>query len=309
MASKKLREAIELVKKGDKISARQMLVEILRADPKNELAWLWLSVCVDDMEQKKYCLKRALSINPNSQYARKALAKLNQSSNPYDAASPSPTELKAPTGSQESPQPIGLSAPESGQSGESGKKQNFSGEDKTSSAFLNIISGFLGIFIAAIIIIILGTLCSGSNEISSSPGAEGSGPPLSAVGFYCRESTKRYMSKIRPLVSEFNDTMKLASSTARIALSPVVKDLQRIRRDIANIQAPDCAREANDLLIDGMDGVINAFMLFMADASNITVAQEMDWGLRSMTSALEQLMALADGRPTPTPMVLPKNLP
>lgn len=117
------------------------------------------------------------------------------------------------------------------------------------------------------------------------------------------------MSKIRPLVSEFNDTMKLASSTARIALSPVVKDLQRIRRDIANIQAPDCAREANDLLIDGMDGVINAFMLFMADASNITVAQEMDWGLRSMTSALEQLMALADGRPTPTPMVLPKNLP
>jgi hypothetical protein len=76
MTLEKLQSAIKLVKSGDKQSARQLLLEILKSDPHNEKAWLWLSACVDTIEQRKYCLEKVLAINPNNVEVHNALHSL-----------------------------------------------------------------------------------------------------------------------------------------------------------------------------------------------------------------------------------------
>jgi len=77
MSLDKLNDAITKAKSGDKVTAGKMLSEYVRENPSNETAWLWLSVCVSPIEQKRFCLNKALSINPHNENARKALEKLD----------------------------------------------------------------------------------------------------------------------------------------------------------------------------------------------------------------------------------------
>lgn len=71
---KKLQEAIIAIKKGEKELGKKLLTEILRTDPNNEVAWLWMSTVVKDSSQRQQCLERALKINPNNQAAQRNLA-------------------------------------------------------------------------------------------------------------------------------------------------------------------------------------------------------------------------------------------
>ncbi|MBN1995276.1 MAG: DUF3592 domain-containing protein [Anaerolineae bacterium] len=76
--SEKLQQAITLIKAGDKQNGQRLLAEILRADPKNENAWLWMSSVVATDEQCRHCLNQVLALNPNNQLAHTGLAKLQQ---------------------------------------------------------------------------------------------------------------------------------------------------------------------------------------------------------------------------------------
>ncbi len=76
--SDKLQQAITLIKLGDKQNGGRLLAEILKAEPRNETAWLWMSSIVDNDEQRRYCLEQVLTIDPNNQLAKKGLAKLQQ---------------------------------------------------------------------------------------------------------------------------------------------------------------------------------------------------------------------------------------
>ena len=82
MTDELLRQAIELVKQGKKKSGGEILVEILRKEPKNETAWIWLAACYSDPEKTKKCLKRTLEINPDNHIAQKALASLEPVESP-----------------------------------------------------------------------------------------------------------------------------------------------------------------------------------------------------------------------------------
>lgn len=86
MASEKLSNAIQLIKAGNRQAALPLLKEIIRTDPYDENAWLWLYACVEKVEEKKYCLQKALEINPNNQPARTQLEKLSKSAQPQVAA-------------------------------------------------------------------------------------------------------------------------------------------------------------------------------------------------------------------------------
>jgi Tfp pilus assembly protein PilF len=59
---------------GDKDTARDLLLQVVDADERNEEAWLWLSGAVDDPEDQQVALENALDINPNSEPARQGLA-------------------------------------------------------------------------------------------------------------------------------------------------------------------------------------------------------------------------------------------
>ncbi len=77
MPNSDLIEAINLIKSNKKPEALTILSTLVRIEPKNELAWLWLSVCIDDSDKKKYCLQKVLDINPTNEHAIKALKQIN----------------------------------------------------------------------------------------------------------------------------------------------------------------------------------------------------------------------------------------
>ena len=76
----KLDQAFSLARNGRKQEAIPILKEVLKAEPDNEKAWLCLCFCLDRNEQKKYCLRQALRINPANSKARQALDQLSSSS-------------------------------------------------------------------------------------------------------------------------------------------------------------------------------------------------------------------------------------
>lgn len=80
MADERLKTAIDAFKKKDISTAKELLTQIVRKEPKNEMAWLCLSACVSNKEQKKLCLSKVLGINSNNQQARQMLAKINKTS-------------------------------------------------------------------------------------------------------------------------------------------------------------------------------------------------------------------------------------
>ncbi len=68
-----MREAIQAAQSGNKNWARECLGRVLRADPRNEEAWLWLSAILDTVAEKRYCLERVLAINPANAQAQAGL--------------------------------------------------------------------------------------------------------------------------------------------------------------------------------------------------------------------------------------------
>lgn len=84
MESEKLNNAIQMIKSGNKSTALPLLKEYIFDNPNDANAWSWLYACLNDTEQKKYCLKQILRINPGHEKARIALLKL-ESDNKFTA--------------------------------------------------------------------------------------------------------------------------------------------------------------------------------------------------------------------------------
>src|SRR5215213_1226888 len=87
MTSDKLRQAIELIKNGDKKGGQNLLVDVVNTDPNNETAWLWLSSVVPQ-EKRIFCLEKALGINPHNIQARNQLEKIKSSEQVQSTTAP-----------------------------------------------------------------------------------------------------------------------------------------------------------------------------------------------------------------------------
>jgi restriction system protein len=75
---KELKQAINLIESGNKSEAIPILKTILKKDRNNELAWIWLSGCVDNSEDKIFCFTEALRINPNNETTKVQLHRLEE---------------------------------------------------------------------------------------------------------------------------------------------------------------------------------------------------------------------------------------
>ena len=80
-----LQRAITLIKEGQKKEGGLLLAEIVKQQPKNESAWFWLSKCLKNSQQKMECLSKVLEINPQNDYVRKEIQRL-QSEKEYQFA-------------------------------------------------------------------------------------------------------------------------------------------------------------------------------------------------------------------------------
>jgi len=57
-----LKQAMGLIIEGNKKSASELLAGIVRAEPKNEMAWLYLAYCVASGDQKPIVSKKRLRL-------------------------------------------------------------------------------------------------------------------------------------------------------------------------------------------------------------------------------------------------------
>ncbi len=73
MAENALQQAIAALKAGRRKQARAILAHLLRQDPHNEEAWLWLSGAVEQDSERLLCLRQVLAINPNNERARRGV--------------------------------------------------------------------------------------------------------------------------------------------------------------------------------------------------------------------------------------------
>jgi rRNA maturation protein Nop10 len=71
-----LSKAIQFAKAGNKQEAGEILIGLVHNEPNNEVAWLWLSSCYDNLNKKLYSLQKVLEINPNNEKAKIAYQKL-----------------------------------------------------------------------------------------------------------------------------------------------------------------------------------------------------------------------------------------
>ena len=85
-----LRNALNLLEKGDKAGAKALVVQILIADSDHEIAWVLLSYLVEQPEQKRDALNQALRINPGNQKVRDLISQLERIPRPMPARSQIP---------------------------------------------------------------------------------------------------------------------------------------------------------------------------------------------------------------------------
>lgn len=68
------------------------LAERIRDNSNLELEWLWAAQQVSDLNERRYCLERALTINPNNAETRRTLRKFAPQPTPAEA--PASVEIK-----------------------------------------------------------------------------------------------------------------------------------------------------------------------------------------------------------------------
>jgi hypothetical protein len=73
-----LQRAIAAIRSGDKETGKRLLAEVIRNEPRNETAWLWMSSVIGTTEHRRTCLERVLTINPHNETARRGLEALAQ---------------------------------------------------------------------------------------------------------------------------------------------------------------------------------------------------------------------------------------
>ncbi|MCC6457282.1 MAG: hypothetical protein IT328_20175 [Caldilineaceae bacterium] len=85
------------------------------------------------------------------------------------------------------------------------------------------------------------------------------------------DATAQYIDSLDALMVEWDDAMRLAESTSRIALSPVVNSLQTLRRDASDLEPPACAVYLQELQTLAMDYAIDGYLAFMQRTSEYLV--------------------------------------
>lgn len=68
-----LNQAIDAVRKGQRVRARDLLTRLLQDDQSNIAHWLWMSAVVDSVKERNYCLHRVLDLDPDNKTAKAGL--------------------------------------------------------------------------------------------------------------------------------------------------------------------------------------------------------------------------------------------
>ena len=73
-----LRRGVEAARVGRRTEAREILLRIVDEEPRNEMAWVWLTGLVDGLEDKIIACENVLTINPGNEKVKAYLGMLLQ---------------------------------------------------------------------------------------------------------------------------------------------------------------------------------------------------------------------------------------
>lgn len=88
-----LRQAYAAIQSGERRQARDLLLQVVEVEPRNERAWIWLSQLVDEPQDRVTALENVLTINPGNTRAAALLEALRIYP---QAVTDSPAALVAP---------------------------------------------------------------------------------------------------------------------------------------------------------------------------------------------------------------------
>jgi hypothetical protein len=77
MTINRLNQAIQLIKDGKKVQARDLILDVIKSDPKNMNAWLWALEVASNNKEKRVILHKILEIDPNHKAALSYLRSLD----------------------------------------------------------------------------------------------------------------------------------------------------------------------------------------------------------------------------------------
>ncbi|MCB9437035.1 MAG: hypothetical protein H6673_08580 [Anaerolineales bacterium] len=81
-AQQYLQQGVALAKAGQRDQAFGVLQQAVRLDPRNETIWLWLSSVARNDQERVFCLRQILAINPQNDLAIKGLQAMGIQANP-----------------------------------------------------------------------------------------------------------------------------------------------------------------------------------------------------------------------------------
>ncbi len=170
-----IEQAIQALQAGDRQRAQGLLTQRLAAEPKDGQAWQWLAECLSDNEKKRYCLERALALQPENAQAHQALAQLaatppevSQPSEALEPASPSAEEVLHPeAGAPAVEEPIsGAPAPKAIASPPPQKRPGFS---RAQTFLIILLAILMFVAVGALVLIVLQSQVFGSPAGPSQP--------------------------------------------------------------------------------------------------------------------------------------------
>jgi hypothetical protein len=87
----------------------------------------------------------------------------------------------------------------------------------------------------------------------------------------CADRSSEYLAQLDGLVTEFVDAAELALNTPRVSLAQPIADMQEIKREIAALDAPECASGVQHAAVVMAQQNVDAFMTFYAYESDAAV--------------------------------------
>ena len=154
-------------------------------------------------------------------------------------------------------------------------------------------------FLLISIILALLTGC-GSNPTDSAS-------PVAAAPTSTPCIVQEYVAVAKPIMSSWTDAVTLAGSTQRINLPSQIEKLQNLHRAFEAIVAPECARPAHAVMLQGMDDTVHGFMDFLAQgdekrvAARLQLAKQYEAAYQAEQLRLQQANTATSSTASPLP--------
>jgi pimeloyl-ACP methyl ester carboxylesterase len=93
-----LKAGISAARSGDRTRAASLFAQVVKLNPSSEQGWFYLGMCRSAPDEREYCFRRVLALNPNHLDAKRELVSLSKTASvqsPAWASQPRPVEPKA----------------------------------------------------------------------------------------------------------------------------------------------------------------------------------------------------------------------